>query len=215
MKLTGIFLYLDLVEFRSDSALAFRSQTRFLCNYVQRKLVERKVLTDGFKTICVICKNAPAALSYKNSSSALIAEVPFMMADYEKLSEDELPEYFIGLLNLGLLKCSRDQNLPAEYFSEAIQSFRDGHYKNEWQYAEKTFRTVGLKCRLQCKLDLSWFHLILEVERAGQIVFSQEILKTLPDEVIYAHRFKDIKFDGQTVIVQDKFGEPLFEWSSA
>jgi hypothetical protein len=157
----------------------------------------------------VVGKSAPRELTYKNSSNALIAEVSLDMAEYEKLPVEQLPEYFIGLLEAGFVKCSKDQHLPDGYFQEAIQSFRAGNYKNEWTYSEKNFRAAEVRCRLQCKLDLSCFRLILEIERHGQLVFSQEILRTLPDELVYSHRFKDINFDGEAVIVQDRFGKSL------
>ncbi|MCS0628935.1 hypothetical protein NX786_06270 [Telluria mixta] len=209
MKLTGIYLYPDLVEYRSDAALAFRNQTRFLCNYVQRHLAARKLHAEGFNRICVVCKSAPAELTYKNTSNALTAEVQFDIAEYATVADERLPEYFIGLLEAGIAKCSKDQHVPAEYFHDAIQSFRAEHYRNEWVFLEKTFRAEGVKCRLKCKLDRSYFRLTLEIDRRGHIIFSQEILRTLPDEVMYAHRFKDIKLDGETLVVQDKFGNAL------
>lgn len=209
MKLTSLYLYPDLVEHRSDAAVAFRNQTRSLCNYVQRHLIAGKLQAEGFNRICVVCKRVPAELTYKNKSNVLTAEVQFDIAEYETVADEQLPEYFIGLLEAGIAKCSKDQHVPAAYFDEAIQSFRAEHYRNEWVFLEKTFRAEGIKCRLTCKLDLSNFRLILEIERRGQSVFCQEILSTLPDEVVYAHRFKDIKFDGEAVIVQDRFGNSL------
>jgi hypothetical protein len=73
------------------------------------------------------------------------------------------------------------------------------------------FRSHGLKCRLLCELDLSLFHLILEVKRGAELVFRQEILRTMPDEVIYAHRFKDLSLEGQALLVKDKFGKSLYQ----
>jgi len=209
MKLSGIFLYPDLVEYRSPAALSFRNQTRFICHYVQRYPAARTFQTDGFNKICVVCKREPEELTYKNSSKALIAEVGFDMAEYESLATEQLPAYFISLLEAGMGKCSRDQHISAEYFQEAIQSFKADNFKNEWVYAKKAFRVEGLTCTLQCALDMSCFRLILEIERHGQLVYSQEILRTLPDELIYTHRFKDIKLEGEAVVVQDKFGKPL------
>jgi len=209
MKLTGMFLYPDLVEYRSGAAQEFRNQTRFICHYLQRHVAARKVQTEGFNKICVVCKRAPAERAYKNSSNALISEVGFDMGAYEQLAAEQLPEYFIALLEAGLAKCSQEQHISNEYFQEAIQSFRADHYKNEWVYAEKTFRAAGIQCRLRCALDLSDFRLTLEIEHNGALVFSQEILSTLPDEIAYAHRFKDIVLDDDAVIVRDKFGQPL------
>ena len=210
MRLTGIFLYPDLVEFRGDAALAFGFQTRFICHYVQRFVAARKVEAEGFKKICVVCKSAASESTFKTSSNSLIAEVPFDIAAYEKTAMHALPEYFIGLLQAGLAKASANQHLPAEVFQEAVGSFRALGYKNEWVHSARTFRSHKLKCRLLCELDLSAFHLTLEVEREGELTLTQEILRTLPDEAIYAHRFKDIELDGQDLLVRDRFGRTLF-----
>jgi len=211
MRLTSIFLYPDLGEFKSDAALAFRNQARSVCHYVQRFIAARKVQADGFNRICIVCKHVASETTYVNSCKVLSVEVSFDMAEYERTAKDDLQEYFIELLEAGLSKCCRDHPLPAALFGEAIESFRAHGYKNQWVHSAKTFRALGLKCKLLCELDLSAFHLRLEVERDGKPFFSQEILNTLADEVVYAHRFKDVKLDGQTLLVQDKFGRSFFE----
>lgn len=210
MRLTSIFLTPEFGEM-SDSALAFRKQTRFLCHYVQTYVAARKVHADGFKRICVVCKPGASGASFKNASQVLVAEVPFDLAEYERTPEDELPEYFIGLLQAGLAICARDEQLPAGLFGEAVDAFRAAGYRNTWVHSARTFRSAGLRCRLLCELDLSCFRLVLEVERDGQRIFSQEILRTLPDELVFAHRFKEVKLAGTTVCVEDRFGKPLFE----
>jgi hypothetical protein len=66
---------------------------------------------------------------------------------------------------------------------------------------------------LNCELDLYWFRLTLSIKRDGLGIFSEEILRTLPDEIVYAHRFKNVQVDGRTLTVYDKFGMPLLEMS--
>jgi hypothetical protein len=137
-------------------------------------------------------------------------DVPFDMAEYERTAKEALPEYFIALLEAGLAKAGKDEDLPGGLFEEAIASFRALGYKNRWVHSAKTFRSHGLKCRLLCELELSSFHLTLEVERKGEVFFAQEILRTLPDEIIYAHQFKDLSLEGETLLLKDKFGGTLF-----
>ncbi|MYN30284.1 hypothetical protein [Duganella levis] len=172
-----------------------------------------KVQTNGFNRICVVCKDDATESSYINSSKTLVVEVPFDIAEYEKYREDELPEYFISLLEAGVKKCSRDRHVPADIFQEAIQSFRKDRYQNKWTHKVKMFHSAGIKCKLDCELDLFCFSLTLEVERGDMCIFSQEILKTIPDEVVYAHRFKGIKLDGQILTVYDKFDKTVWEMS--
>ena len=213
MKLTGIFLYPDLGEFKSDAALSFRNQTRFVCHYVQQFLAARKIETDGFNRLCIVGRRVASGASVRNSSNVLVVEVPFDIAEYEKTPEDDLPEYVIAVLTAGFIKGGKDVHLPLELFQQAIASFRQAGYRNNWVNARKMFRSTGVSCQLLCELDRSAFQLILEVQRGGEQIFSQEILRTLPDEVAYAHRFKDVVLEGHTLIVRDKFGKSLFALS--
>ena len=112
MKLTGIFLYPDLGEFKGQAALSFRNQTRFVCHYVQQFLAARKVATDGFNRLCIVGRGVPSESSVRNTSNALVVEIPFDITEYEKMAEDDLPEYFIGLLAAGFTKGSKDAQLP-------------------------------------------------------------------------------------------------------
>lgn len=211
MKLKDIYLYPDLVEFQSSSVLLLRDQTRFICNFVQHFLVGEGVETNGFNKICIVCKSIPSRECYINSSKALIVELQFDADEYCKIEEVNLPEYFIGLLRDGFTRCTKEYSLPIEKFNLAIESFRNNVYRNEWVHSEKNFKSAGLKCRLLCALTMTFFKLTLEVERAGMVIFSQDILRTIPDEIVYAHKFKDVNFSNDQLVVVDKFGNVIFK----
>jgi hypothetical protein len=215
VKLKNIYLYPDLVEFQSDAVRPFRDQTRYICNFLQRHLKSSDLEVNGFNKICIVCKSAPRDACYVNSSNALIVEIPFCVDEYCSTAEENLPEYFIGLLNIGFEKGSKEFHLPIDDLNTAIQLFRNAAYENEWVYFEKYFKFIGLKCRLLCALRMSYFSLTFEATRGRELVFSQEILRTIPDEIVFMHRFKEVKFANGQLIVIDKFGGVLFGWIPA
>ncbi|WP_432379019.1 hypothetical protein [Duganella sp. P38] len=172
-----------------------------------------KIKTVGFNRICVIGKSQASESGRINSSKVLVVEVPLDIEEYNKLSRDDVPEYFIGLLKVGFEKAIRNQSLPIHFFGDVFEIFRAEGYMNRWTHATKKFPSIGGKCNLNCELDLSWFRLTLVIERDGEGIFSEEILRTLPDEIVYAHRFKNLQVNGRTLTVYDKFGIPLWEMS--
>lgn len=213
MILTQVYLYPDLGEFRTDAAFAFRNQTRFVCHYVQRYLTSLKIPTNGFNRICVIGKGQASESSRINSSKVLAVEVPLDIEEYKKVPSGDLPEYFISFLKAGFEKAIRDQHLPKHFFGDVFEIFRAAGYMNRWTHVAKKFPSIGVKCNLNCELDLSWFRLSLVIEHDEGGAFSEEILRTLPDEIVYTHMFKNVQVDGRTLTVYDKFGMPLWKMS--
>ncbi|WP_167481373.1 hypothetical protein [Leptospira kemamanensis] len=47
--------------------------------------------------------------------------------------------------------------------------------------------------------------------KGGEIILSQEILKTEPDEIVYASKFKNIILDEDSLAVLDKFETTIYE----
>jgi len=172
MILTQVYLYPDLVEFPTEAAFAFRNQARFLCHYVQRYLASLKI-QNGFNRICVIGKNQASESSHINSSKVLTVEVQLDIEEYKKVLVGDLPEYFIRLLKAGFEKAIRNQNLPIHFFGDVFEIFRAAGYMNRWTHVAKKFPSIGVKCKLNCELDLSWFRLTLLIERDGKVFFQR------------------------------------------
>lgn len=60
-----------------------------------------------------------------------------------------------------------------------------------------------------CDLSMSKFILTLSVHKSDEIVFEKTILETKPDEIIFAHQFKDIEQSDGQLVVTNKFGKTL------
>lgn len=110
----------------------------------------------------------------------------------------------------GLERCARSHKIPLVELLGAVDEFRRGGYRNEWTHQRKILRPVGLHASLQCRLDSERFVLTLRLENKGATVFEQDILETKPDELIFAHRFKEVVLEECDIVVKDKFGKPTF-----
>ncbi|MCX5747479.1 MAG: hypothetical protein NT062_33865 [Proteobacteria bacterium] len=140
----------------------------------------------------------------------LIAPAGFSSARYAALHPGEEHEFFIAMIVDGLERCAHQHEIPIIELRTALEAFRRGGYRNEWTHQRKRLRQVGLQASLLCSLDPERFRLILKLEKKDVLVFEQQILETKPDELIFAHLFKEVVVDGDAVVVNDKFGQQLF-----
>lgn len=211
MKLKSIYLYPDLVEFRDQSALTFRNQTRYICNFLQKSPGVLNFDTEGFSRICFVCKTNPVDACYVNSSGALAVEIKFDFDQYLSIRDEDLAEYFIGLILLGVDKCLSYFSIPAESIIKGIDLFRDMKYRNEWIFCEKNFRGEKIKARLTCQLNINEFNLYLTVFSFGEEIFNEIIITTIPDEICYLYKFKNIELRDGSVVVLDKSKNVVFD----
>jgi len=203
----SLFLNQDEHEGMYDSDFAFRS--RYVCNFVRRRLIALKVQTDGFNRITICgCRHPQESCSiYEN---VLRAQVLFDKQEYESLRTGEQHEFFIGMLLEGIRKCARQFDVPLSDVEKAIDDFRLGGYVNEWVHQKKLLRPLGLRASLRCKLDTEKFLLTLRVVRKDEVIFDKPILEDLPDETCFAYKFKDMVLDGSTLVVRGRTRKPTF-----
>lgn len=211
MILNNIFLYPDLIEFnnRSEDLLVVKDQTRHIGNYLARNLLKLKFHADGFSRICVIGMSNPKGI-YLNSSSVLSVGVPFDMNECRKIEKKDLGDYYSKLLKIGLNECAQVYKLPLEEIFFWLEEMKRNNYKNEWTFKERTFKKYGLKCKLECVIDLDKFTLRLIVSNNAHEIFNQIILITPPDEIAFHHKFKEIEIIEDNIVVVGKF-ETLFK----
>ena len=67
--------------------------------------------------------------------------------------------------------------------------------------------------RLNGQLTLDSFRLTLNVERGGKEIVNDVVFTSLPDEIIFAHLFKNLQFDGDNVIATNRFGDETLKYS--
>ena len=210
MLLRDVSLYLNMDEYEQTYSSDFQFRSRYLCNFVRRRISALKFQTEGFGSIAVQGCREPEDSCPIEGEKVAVATVAFDQLRYESLGPDECHEFFIGMLVEGLEKCARYHRIPLPEFKSAIDDFRAGGYRNVWTHQKKILRPVGLQASLICSLDMEKFVLTLKLEREGSVVYDSSILETKPDETIFAYQFKDVVLDGQTVVVKNKFGKPTF-----
>ncbi len=210
MLLRHIYLYLNLDEYSEELATRFGFRTRYICNFLERRIKTLKYHTDGFSKICVQGKHFPEEACPVIPENAVAPSVKFNQERYRMLGPDEHHEFFIKMLLEGFEKCARYHPIPLAEMKEEIENFRSGGYKNNWIHQSKLLRPAGLRASLLCSLDTERFVLTLKLERRDETVFMEPILETKPDEIIFEHRFKELTLADDSVIVKNKFGEKIF-----
>ena len=201
MILKKLFLYPDLVEFvaRKPDVQLIRDQTRYVCNYIERRLSEIRFNADGFAKICIVGGHGGEVSV--NSSSALVSYVPFDIDECLSINKQERGIYYSELLRKGLRRCSTAYDIPEKEIILWLDEFHKLNYRNEWIYQVKSSKKHAIVAALHCNLTIDNFVLNLMIQKNGVDVTSKNILKTSPDEVEYHYKFKDIRIEGDEIIV--------------
>lgn len=210
MILKNIYLYLNNEMYPKYIVTKFGFQTRYMCNFLERKLKKLKFKSEGFSKICVQGNPGPKEECPIVSENAAVPTVSFDSDKYLSLSKEGLHKYFFEMLNEGMGKCSRYHNFPLNELIASLEEFRTGGYVNHWVHKSKNLRGLDLKSVLHCELNMDEFSLFLKLEKKGQVIFEEKILETKPDELIFAHKFKEVKFDSESIVVLDRFGGTVF-----
>ncbi|MEZ4264604.1 MAG: hypothetical protein R3B36_36400 [Polyangiaceae bacterium] len=210
MLLKYIDLFLALDEYPREVATPFGFRTRYVCNYLERRVRALKFKTANLNKICVRGCHNPGDECPIVSDASAVPSVRFDEDAYAKLGEDEQHEFFIAMLSEGFAKCARVHSIPREELARYINEFRGDGYRNAWTHGSFRLDRDGLVALLHCRLDPAKFVLQLELRRAGTTIFDQSILETLPDETIFAYRFKDVVLADDSIVVRSKFDKPTF-----
>jgi hypothetical protein len=213
MRLTDVRLFLSNDEFPRELRSEFLFRSCYVSHYVTRRVRELRLPRD-YKGLLVrgCLLGGEPRISVEGN---LIVPVEFSSARYMSLRPGEEHKFFVEMLADGLARTAEGYRVPVVEMKAILDDFREGGYRNEWTHQKKNLRAIGVQSSLLCSLDPEHFWLVLRLEKKGVVVFEQQILETKPDEVIFAHRFKDVVLDNDAIIVVDKFGKPLFSPPSA
>lgn len=208
--LKTVRLYLHVDDYGQELRSEFLYRSCYISNFTSRCVRGLDFKTNGFKGVLVQGRKSPPGEPRVSVETNLIVPMRFDQERYESLGPGEHHEFFLGMLVEGFEKCARYHSIPFEELMAAIEEFRGGGFRNEWTHQKKQLRPFGLQASLLCRVDTERFTLNLMLEQKGAVVFDQQILETKPDEIIFAHRFKEVVVEGEAIVVRDKFGKPLF-----
>jgi len=199
-------LYLDFPLYESN----FLFQSRFIGNYLRRQLRSLNFEPKGYKRLLInLCQlECPTNKMGIYYPSDLCVYVPFEKSMYDNLRNNELADFHIDLYLNGVQKAQDTHVLPEKFIIEKLAEFKTNGYKNEWEFKSKTFKEIGIKATLFCKMTMDAFSLSLILSKKKEVVFTKEILNTLPDEICYHYQFKDVIFENNKIIVTGWYDRP-------
>lgn len=209
MLLNSVRLYLHTDEFDRGIGNDFLFRSCYVSNFVTRHVRLRKAEAER-RHVFVQGRRSDESATLVSVDGHLIVPTAFDGARFESLAPGEQHEFFLEMLLARFVKCSRDHQVPLDVLVEIIEVFRNGGYRNEWTHQRKVLRSLGLRAELRCQLDSDRFGLTLRLEGNGSLVFERQILETQPDELLFAHRFKDVVVEGDAIVVRDKYGDTVF-----
>lgn len=203
MILRSIYLFLAVDDYPKDRQVTFGFRTRYVCNFLQRRLRTLK-LHAPFNAICVQGTRHPSD-DCVIDNDCIVPTVAFDEREYLQAPREALHEFYLQMLADGFRKCEGVQPIPGQELRGWMQEFRGLGCRNTWVYKERFFKKHGIRATLICDLDTERFALTLQLKR-GTWEQRVRVLETLPDEIIFQHKFKDVLVKGNSVVVTDSFG---------
>lgn len=205
MILKKVYLYLDTIEFEREYGSKFLFETSFVCYYVNRQLAKLKFKTKKISKIAICLTKKRVNIEDEIDNGFLKINLVFEKALYDGLSaEKDKANFFIKKIKEGLNSVNI-VDIPIDDIEGFLSEFVKNNYCNEWVH--KTKRKKDILASLECKIDIKQFYLFLKIYKRDKLILNKCILTTLPDELIYLHRFKDIVIKQNEVIVKNKFGD--------
>lgn len=211
MMLKDIRLYLDVADFDRVLCSKFLFSSCYVSNYLSRGIRGIRWNSESYKGILIKGVSRGDIPAYLSSQGNLIVPLEFEQEKYMRLNGASLHEFYLSLFCAGIEKAALCFEVPVPELLRLIDGFRSGGYKNQWIFKRRTLGKARLLCSLICDLDQEDFSLSLSVARKGVEIFRQKILQTKPDELIFSHKFKDLKLQDNKIVVLDEFENSIFE----
>lgn len=208
MLLRAVPIYLNVLDYENPFGSQFLFEMDYLNAFLSRKVRPLKFKTAGFLQVCIQGCHEPGPCRIANRSA--VVPLRFDRASYELLSIRERHDFRVKMAIDGVNKCRDAFDVPADQILAFVQEFVDGDYVNRWVHRRQRLQR-GLWATLKCEIDPERFRLRLELSNKSGVFFEEEVLETLPDALIYKHRFAGVSMNGNKVEVVDKFGEAIYE----
>ncbi|MDO3645107.1 hypothetical protein [Mucilaginibacter sp. L3T2-6] len=187
----------------------FSIHCRFIGNYLRRQVKAIDFEPVGYNRLFISACQFTVAPNYVFENTLRVS-VLFDQNKYDKLPKKDLPDFFIELYKAGIGKASQTHKVPVKYLLIKLEELKENGYENEWEFKSKTFKDIGIKAVLNCRMTMDFFSLTLMLTKKNEVVVNKEILITLPDEIIFAWQFKEIVLEGSVIKVLDSFKQPIY-----
>lgn len=207
MFLRSVALYLNQLEFDHEFGSDFLYRTRYLCNFVSRKLRSERIESNGFNQICVEGTRSPTDECRIVPEKSLMAKVGFDEGNFRRLALSQSHEFFIEMLMDGLEKCAARFAVPVVSIRDCVDEFRLSGYQNQWIHHTRKFRDRKLIASLVCSLEQDRFLLNVVVESPNSILHSGTVFETRPDELHFQYRLGKLEIQGDRLVMKTSAGK--------
>lgn len=216
MNLRYIALYMGTESgYKDPFRDNFNLNARFISNYLSIQIRKLKIETDGTFNMISVEPSATKEHLYKIvGEKALNTRVLFNREVYIQMNETEKYECYLKLLEEGYKICAQYKNIPLEQLLKLHQVFRDNEYKNEWLHKNKKFKEHGIEVKLNCFFTTYDFQLkmvVYDIKSKTELA-SGTVIRTLPDEVCFAHFFKDVIIESNELVITEFQDRPKFKF---
>ena len=217
MNLRYIILSAYHSDFDDEFSVIFNDNTRFVSNWLSRRIRQFKIPTDGsYKMLYVGIHSNDNHTKIIQSANVLETYVMFSHEDMESYlaikDKTILFEKYLSLLETGYRQAAEMKDVPIKELLNIHQEFRELGYRNEWNFKKMRLTDFALKVSLDCALTMDAFSLYLTVfDMKGNQLARECILKTFPDEIMYSKRLRKLVLQGKKLFILDFLDYPFLE----
>lgn len=190
---------------------AFRGNTRFISNYLSKAVRPLKLIGNGLYNMIGVTVTSDESkvglVSDKSVQIFLHISNDELIAYKSMINLKDRYEFYLSCLERGYKLAAAEYNIPVDELLKLHQQFRDGSYKNEWIWKEKSLREYGLYLIFRCQFTTFDFTLSLEVYdlKKTHLITKGLIIRRAPYEVSYDWVFSKIALSNSTAIKNDIF----------
>ena len=193
----------------------FCFHSRYICNYLTRKLRQSKYQTDGtYNMICIELSDGTPRPPYIFVTETLIVQVPFTPERYESIRGSDNCDYYLELIETGFRLVSTFKHIPLEVLMTPLLQFKEEGCQNRWIHKSKRYRPYNLGMALQCSFTTNDFSVTVVYTRLsdGHEYCRGQVIRTMPDEIFADGMYKDIKIVGDEVVITNRYYPPIFRF---
>lgn len=212
MTITKVYVAINEESEEYTAQSDFDFEVFFITEYISRNLKKYKFKYGSVNKLIIRMDSTGESVVHEPEFNSLRFNTSYSYRDFNKLNGTNRTQKILELIDKASL--AYESHIPGihQVMRSSIDSFRSDNYKNTWRFKKKRIPGIG-EVELICELDRDAFSLTIVARHNGVEVLKREILKTKPSSIIYHHKFKDILFDGERIMVSDRFDEPIYQVS--
>jgi hypothetical protein len=211
MNLWYISIGLSRESFDTLYCYEFTKHTRFISNYLSRRVRTIRFKTDGtYRMISVELDPEGSSSCERIYGDVLKIGLHFEQEVYEQIRGSSDCEFYLKKLDEGFRVASQFKTIPLRECLGFLQDFRDCGYVNDWLHKKRRFKDHDVEVFLNCYFTTLDFKLVATITRLStkEELCSGVVLQTEPDELCFDKEFKDILIDGRNIVITDFLDRP-------